>query len=66
MCEAALPGGDRLRHGGLLLDPPRLQSIAALQPGPLGGYYDQELRRQAAALLAGVGRVGVVATVAMA
>jgi hypothetical protein len=55
MSEAAVPGWDRLRHGGLLLDPPRLQSIAALQPGPLGGYYDQELRRQAAALLAGEG-----------
>ncbi len=52
MSEASLPGWDRLRHGGLLLDPPRLQSVAALQPGPLGAYHDQELRRQAAALLA--------------
>lgn len=55
MSEAPLPGWDRLRHGGLLLDPPRLQTVAALQPGPLGGYHDQELRRQAAALLAGEG-----------
>jgi hypothetical protein len=52
MSEASLPGWDRLRHGGLLLDPPRLQSVAALQPGPLWSYHDQELRRQAAALLA--------------
>jgi len=52
MSEASLPGWDRLRHGGLLLDPPRLQTVAALQPGPLGAYHDQELRRQAAALLA--------------
>ncbi len=55
MSEAVLPGWDRLRHGGLLLDPPRLQTVAGLHPGPLGGYYDQELRRQAAALLAGEG-----------
>jgi len=55
MSEAPLPGWDRLRHGGLLLDPQRLQTVAALQPGPLGGYHDQELRRQAAALLAGDG-----------
>lgn len=55
MSEASLPGWDRLRHGGLLLDPQRLQTVAALQPGPLGGYHDQELRRQAAALLAGDG-----------
>ena len=53
MSEAPLPGWDRLRHGGLLLDPQRLQTFAALQPGPLGDYNDQELRRQAAALLAG-------------
>jgi hypothetical protein len=55
MSEASLPGWDRLRHGGLLLDPPRLQTVAALQPGPLGSYHDQELRRQAATLLAGEG-----------
>ena len=55
MSEASLPGWDRLRHGGLLLDPQRLQTVAALQPGPLGGYHEQELRRQAAALLAGDG-----------
>ncbi|MFM7550738.1 MAG: Eco57I restriction-modification methylase domain-containing protein [Cyanobacteriota bacterium] len=55
MSEAPLPGWDRLRHGGLLLDPQRLQTVAGLQPGPLGGYHDQELRRQAAALLAGDG-----------
>ena len=28
MSTTALPGWDRLRHGGLLLDPPRLQQIA--------------------------------------
>ncbi len=41
-------GWDRLRHGGLLLDPPRLRRIADRTPGkPLSWYLDKELRRQA-------------------
>jgi hypothetical protein len=48
-----LPGWDRLRHGGLLLDAPRLSAVARLTPSPLNGYHAEELRRQAAALLAG-------------
>jgi hypothetical protein len=48
-----LPGWDRLRHGGLLLDAPRLQVVARLAPTALAGYHAEELRRQAAALLAG-------------
>ncbi len=48
-----LPGWDRLRHGGLLLDAPRLQAVAPLAPSALAGYHAEELRRQAAALLAG-------------
>jgi hypothetical protein len=47
-----LPGWDRLRHGGLLLDAPRLQVVARLAPTALAGYLAEELRRQAAALLA--------------
>jgi hypothetical protein len=46
-----LQGWERLRHGGLLLDAPRLQVIAQLVPPPLARYYEEELRRQAAALL---------------
>ena len=49
MSEVDLPGWDRLRHGGLLLDPPRLQTVAATRPRPLADYHDQELRRQARA-----------------
>ncbi len=41
-------GWDRLRHGGLLLDPPRLRRIADHTPGkPISWYLDKELRRQA-------------------
>ena len=49
----SLPGWDRLRHGGLLLDAPRLQVMGRLAPPPLSRYHEEELRRQAAALLAG-------------
>jgi len=53
MSDSALIGWDRLRHGGLLLDTPRLQHIADCAPAPLSPYLEGELRRQAAALLEG-------------
>lgn len=53
MTTASLIGWDRLRHGGLLLDPTRLQVVARLAPSALARYHEEELRRQAAALLAG-------------
>ncbi|MFN9787921.1 MAG: hypothetical protein ACK57N_15250, partial [Planctomycetia bacterium] len=53
MSAVPLLGWDRLRHGGLLLDAPRLQIIARLEPLPLSRFHEEELRRQAAALLAG-------------
>lgn len=53
MSTTPLSGWDRLRHGGLLLDPPRLQLIARLQPDPLSHWHQHELRRQATSLLAG-------------
>jgi hypothetical protein len=53
MSAASLPGWDRLRHGGLLLDAPRLQVVARVEPPSLSRYHEEELRRQAAALLAG-------------
>ncbi|MFM7169046.1 MAG: hypothetical protein ACKO3T_27730 [Planctomycetaceae bacterium] len=53
MSQTALPGWDRLRHGGLLLDPPRLQAIAKLQPPALPAWHQHELRRHATALLDG-------------
>ena len=45
-------GWDRLRHGGLLLDPPRLREIAAHVPPDLSAYDERELRRRVP-LLAG-------------
>lgn len=55
MSSSPLSGWDRLRHGGLLLDTPRLQVVAQLTPPPLAYHHEQELRRQAAAMLAGDG-----------
>jgi hypothetical protein len=46
-----LIGWDRLRHGGLLLDTPRLRRIADTAPGPLNAFYERELRRLAARVL---------------
>lgn len=41
-----IPGWDFLRHGGLLLDPPRLREIAQHAPAPLSGYAERELRKR--------------------
>jgi hypothetical protein len=53
MNGSELIGWDRLRHGGLLLDAPRLRKIVAHAPGPLSAWQERELRRQAGALLDG-------------
>jgi len=58
MNGSALPGWDRLRHGGLLLDAQRLQAVAQLEPPPLPPHHEQDLRRAAAAALAGDGDPG--------
>lgn len=39
-------GWDRLRHGGLLLDPARLRQIEEHVPGPLSHWQERELRRR--------------------
>ena len=46
-------GWERLRHGGLLLDPPRLRRVAERSPAPLPDYLAWELRRRTAAVLDG-------------
>jgi len=53
MSSIDLIGWDRLRHGGLLLDTPRLRQIADHVPEPLPAFYERELRRQASALFEG-------------
>lgn len=62
MSVRELPGWDRLRHGGLLLDTQRLGEVAARTPHPLGSYFEEELRRQAAAFLGGTGQAAAFAT----
>jgi len=47
------PGWDRLRHGGLLLDAPRLRRIAEYKPDEVSPYRERELRRMAGALIDG-------------
>ena len=49
-----IPGWDQLRHGGLLLDGPRLHSLAGCVPGALDEHVERRLRQRAAANLGGV------------
>ena len=51
MSSAEMFGWDRLRHGGLLLDMPRLRRVAENFPPPLSPYVERELRRLANAAL---------------
>ena len=50
---ASLPGWDRLRHGGLLLDGARLAALARQAPAPLDGWTERQLRQRASAMLDG-------------
>ena len=45
-----LPGWDRLRHGGLLLDAARLAVLSQHVPGPLAGRIERQLRQRAGAI----------------
>ena len=45
-----LPGWDRLRHGGLLLDGKRLAALAPRVPNPLDTWTERQLRQRAAAV----------------
>jgi hypothetical protein len=53
MSTADLIGWDRLRHGGLLLDAPRLRRVAERTPAPLSPHSEHELRRLGTAVLDG-------------
>ena len=50
-----LPGWDRLSHGGLLLDPARLEALSRTKPQPLLRFTEQQLRKRAGAVLDGSG-----------
>ena len=53
-----IPGWDQLRHGGLLLDGPRLHSLAGSVPGALDEHVERRLRQRAAANVGGVDDLG--------
>jgi len=48
---------ERLRHGGLLLDPPRLKQIGEHEPTTLSPFLEGELRRQGLRILQGNGDI---------
>ena len=45
-----MPGWDRLRHGGLLLDTTRLAALSQNVPGPLADRIERQLRQRAGAM----------------
>ena len=49
--SADLPGWELLRHGGLLLDPPRLREIATHVAANLDPYVERDLRKRVTGLL---------------
>ena len=49
-----IPGWDQLHHAGLLLDGPRLHSLAGFVPEAPDEHVERRLRQRAAAILGGV------------
>ena len=47
---SGLPGWDRLRHGGLLLDATRLAALSRYKPAPLDDRIARKLRQRAGAM----------------
>ena len=60
--QPGLPGWDRLRHGGLLLDATRLAAIARYVPGPLDDRIARQLRQRAGALPEAGGESGDISS----
>ena len=58
----SLPGWDRLRHGGLLLDGMRLATLARQAPAPLDAWTERQLRQRAGAMLDGDGEASSFVT----
>ena len=57
-----LPGWERLRHGGLLLDGPRLATLGSNIPDPLNSWTERQLRQRAIATLDGNGEASPFVT----
>jgi hypothetical protein len=51
MSTTDLPGWELLRHGGLLLDPPRMREIATYMPANLDPHVEHDLRKRVTGLL---------------
>jgi hypothetical protein len=51
--SVTLTGWERLRHGGLLLDPPRLRRVAEHEPNALSSFHERALRQRAAGVIDG-------------
>ena len=60
--NAGVPGWERLRHGGLLLDGTRLAALAREVPVPLDKFVERRLRQRAGAILDGGGDGGVTSS----
>ena len=48
--KSGVPGWERLRHGGLLLDATRLAALSQNVPGPLDDRIERQLRQRAGAM----------------
>ena len=57
-----LPGWERLRHGGLLLDGTRLATLAREAPALLDEFVERQLRQRAGAILDGGGDGGATSS----
>ena len=60
--KPGLPGWDRLRHGGLLLDATRLVAISRFVPDPLDHRIARQLRQRAGALPGAGGESGDISS----
>ena len=60
--KPGLPGWDRLRHGGLLLDATRLVAISRFVPDPLDDRIARQLRQRAGALPGAGGESGDISS----
>ena len=60
--DPGLPGWDRLRHGGLLLDATRLVALSRHVPDPLDDRIARQLRQRAGALPGAGGESGAISS----
>ena len=64
--KSGLPGWDRLRHGGLLLDGTRHAALSRCVPGPLDEHTERHFPQRAGAILTGGGDGGATSSLTTA